>query len=203
MTGVLGNSKIFTDAEYASGDGPGFGPSINKRVNVLECPADTVERQGGMIRRSYAVAAPTRFMFLGVNANVVAGMFASYDSAVTEQNKNERHYRTFKISEAKGPAEVMIASEFAHQMNGVGVGWGAPFISSHSGGYGPQQFDDNPWQHPGNGTKFLHNGWVNYLFADGHVIPMNMTNPLKTPKEWYGVNTPAQPWGVWTRNAGD
>ena len=47
-------------------------------------------------------------------------------------------------------------------------------------------------------TLALHNGLVNWLFADGHVSVYQITDP-----KIYNTGTPASPKGFWTVNAGD
>lgn len=204
MTGVLGSAKTFTDAEYANQNGPGFGPSIDKRVNVLVCPGDSLERNPGLIPRSYAVVAPRRFFYNNIPDNVFSGMFASFGSTTSEDQRTRLGHRTYKITEVKAPAEQFMATEFIHGMNGVGVSWGAPTIQSYgTGGYSPQQFTESASQHPRNITLTVHNGRVNYLYADGHVVSHNMKRFPNIPRELWGVNTPQQPWGPFTRNSGD
>jgi prepilin-type processing-associated H-X9-DG protein/prepilin-type N-terminal cleavage/methylation domain-containing protein len=204
MTGMLGSPKTFTQEEYDSVQ----GVYSTRRIGALLCPADDVERQSGRIPRSYGVMRTWRFFYKGPY-NSEGGVFSAIDDTTPPTpadlaTRAEREIRSFKITEVKAPAEQFLASEFIHQFNAVGWVAGAPFMSSYTtGGYAPHQFVSEPFQTPGNITQFVHDGRVNYLYADGHVVAHNMKNLFTIPRELYGSGTRQQPWGPWTRNSGD
>ena len=54
------------------------------------------------------------------------------------------------------------------------------------------------WGDANNVTLTLHNGLVNYLFVDGHVVAMPYNDP-----EIYGKGTLSRPEGIWTVDPGD
>ncbi len=96
------------------------------------------------------------------------------------------------MSMIPAPSSTAMLTELAHDRNNQASGAALNNID-------PFQIDPTSvgvqlgWANANNVTLTLHNGRVNYLFADGRVQSYDIFDP-----ELYGSGRPDYPRGVWT-----
>jgi prepilin-type N-terminal cleavage/methylation domain-containing protein/prepilin-type processing-associated H-X9-DG protein len=192
----LGAGKTFTQAEIDDWNGP--AAATGKALKSVLCPNDIDVDRAGYIPRSYVTMSPKRWN--GV-ANPFAGVFASVSHSADPAAAAAENAQYQKASKVKNAVDLMIMTEWIHQQNRVGAAWNVG-LQGYGGWWG--QFDHTPFFSPGNVTLRVHNGKVNYLYGDGHVVSLDMKafpNPL--PKELIGSGNNNFPMGPWTRDPND
>jgi prepilin-type N-terminal cleavage/methylation domain-containing protein/prepilin-type processing-associated H-X9-DG protein len=175
-------------------------PGTNNIVKVLRCPAHGAPA---------LVRLANRVIVVGSYAALVSNATTLNDPYSTPQALRQRVFLGW-FGQGSGPVDLRplsmipdlshtaMLTELAHNRNDQ-AGYGNVILNIN-----PFQIDPTStgtqtgWADANNVTLLLHNGRINYLYADGSVgmFDYNSTNVV-------GTGTPGGPRGIWTVYPGD
>ena len=182
--------------------GPYIGsvPTTNNALKVLRCPA---HRAPAVMKLGNRVVVVGSYAALVSNATTLSDPYSTPNALRQKvflgwfgQGSGPVDLRP--LSMIPEPKNTAMLTELAHNRNDQ-AGYGNVILNIN-----PFQIDPTStgtqlgWADANNVTLLLHNGRVNYLFADGSVSAFDYNST-----DIVGTGTPGAPRGIWTVYPGD